>query len=889
MNDEDTQQARFADLVAVSELQGRAFAAFAHAETAKRGHDDTAALTAYRAYLEAADEHLQSTLQFNARHPDSPFALPPVAQPLVNALLVAADLEQGAGDALRAQALRDRALALSREHLGHSGSVESARSLAGTLTLQGRFTEAIAALYEARDLALSGGDAELLARVALDLADVLHWLGDLTRAREEVDHAHAIVQAQLGGAAIGMTDVLGGMLESMAGIFSGRGDPGTGLRRMQLYRASVEVNFFRGLLAKAQQRWDEAEACFGAVAKDYGEMGVAESIEFQQAQVQAGRGEPAPALARLQAIAPVFERLPYRPKRAVLQRVMAEALLALGRPAEAEPLLRAALDDLLTRHADPDALWRTQAQLAALRQAKGNAAGALQASSDALQTVRRLRMAPLGWRLDSTFLADKRTLFASAIARALDVGDAAACAAFIDDLKARTLAAVLGQPDAAADAGTSEAARFDALARELDAIEYARYRDGPGDAAAAAEAAARRDDLLRERTALLERLRITDPRWRALSAPAALDLPALQQALGARGAAALTLHLGGDTLTAVLVTGSGCTAARQPLGAPLREALRDHADNLVRARPDVFRHDFSAEYGIDAGELVPPALLEAALRAQALFVVPHGVLHLLPWAMLRHQGRRLFELTPVALAPSLAWLAGALSGARSCALSGAAAAPTPTPTPTPRGVALLGVARYAALPALGDLPSTAQELDDIAALYRAGGCTVLGPLRDAEATTAAWERLLAVAPGGTVLHLSCHGTVVPQEPMHGGLLLADAKLDAAEIARRPLPAEEVVLSACSTGWRPDAVAGQVLEADEVLGLPGAFLEAGARTVLVSVPKAEGSSARALVTAYHRARLAGHAPLPAWQAAQRELLAAGTAPALWAGFALYGGL
>jgi CHAT domain-containing protein len=122
--------------------------------------------------------------------------------------------------------------------------------------------------------------------------------------------------------------------------------------------------------------------------------------------------------------------------------------------------------------------------------------------------------------------------------------------------------------------------------------------------------------------------------------------------------------------------------------------------------------------------------------------------------------------------------------------------------------------------------------------------------------------------------------------MSSGLLLADSKLDTAEVAAHRLPFDEVVLSACSTGWRPTKVADVPLNADEILGIPGAFLEAGARSVLVSIPKAEDRSAAALTTAYHRGRIAGQASLQAFQGAQRQLLVDGVPPNAWAGFALY---
>jgi CHAT domain-containing protein len=165
---------------------------------------------------------------------------------------------------------------------------------------------------------------------------------------------------------------------------------------------------------------------------------------------------------------------------------------------------------------------------------------------------------------------------------------------------------------------------------------------------------------------------------------------------------------------------------------------------------------------------------------------------------------------------------------------------------------------------------------------------VTAPLLDGAATeNAFWNMARGVTGRGNVLHMSCHGTIVPNEPMSSGLLLYDSKVDAAEVARAALPFDEVVLSACSTGWRPAEVGDLVLDADEILGIPAGFLESGVNSVLVSISKAEGKAARALTTHYHRQRVAGNSPLFAFQSAQKYLLAQGVPPGTWLGFTLYG--
>jgi CHAT domain-containing protein len=125
--------------------------------------------------------------------------------------------------------------------------------------------------------------------------------------------------------------------------------------------------------------------------------------------------------------------------------------------------------------------------------------------------------------------------------------------------------------------------------------------------------------------------------------------------------------------------------------------------------------------------------------------------------------------------------------------------------------------------------------------------------------------------------------------LNSGLLLTDGKIDAAEISRCRMKYEEVVLSACASGYRPTAIEGVPLTGDDVVGLPGAFLEAGARAVLVSITKARDDAALHFMTLYHEERARGARPLVALQQTQKELLASGEYPPyVWVGFTAYAG-
>lgn len=852
-------------LLKMGQLQTAVTALFFQAETTKASGDYELARPIYEDYVAKSLAYLQAALKFNRKFSESPWDIRPIVQPLVNALLVLADLVQALGDREAANILRQEAVDLSEAHLGSSGSAETERSMAGALTLEGRFNEAIVALMCARDLFTAQKDQLTVARVTIDLADILQWLGDFRRAKEEIEHAEMIIKPELKGRQPTQSDLLSGVMASISSIMSGQGDSGDAMQAAHLYRAATEVTYYHGLISRALGEWNDAEQCMNEVLPEYRKLGSGEAIEYQLAQIKVGRGQVREGLEQTRQIEAKFYGGAFRPKLGVLQRLQAECLHTLGDTAEARRLVDESIADLTKEHFDPDALWRSQWLRARISADEGDARKAVGYFEDAMETINLLRRAPLGYRLDSTYLADKKQVFAEAIQSALAMGAAMDCCRFMESLKSRTLTAVMSIAKSDTAVGAGLEGQLEETTRQLDSMEYKGYRDGWSRDRRLAHR-----DLLKERADLLERIRISDPRWRTLSEPVQVDFNAILALLSARSQAALTLHFEPPNLSAVLLHDGQAKGGRMRVSDKVLENLTDFSKNLQKGGFDPFKHDFSVYYGVNASELIPPDLLREALTAASLIVIPHGQLHLLPWAGLVHEEKRLFEQLPVGILPNLSVLS-------------AVSVPV-----TPQQVALVGVQAYADMKGLDDLPSAKDEIEDIRSVYRKAAVEIRGPLMDKAATEAAfWELAGSISGDGNVLHMSCHGTIVPSEPMSSGLLLFDSKVDAAEVARARLPFAEVVLSACSTGWRPSQVQDVVLTADEILGIPGGFLESGASAVLVSIPRAAGKAASALTTHYHRRRVAGDSPLHALKAAQTKLLDDGVASGTWIGFTLYG--
>ena len=832
-----------------------------------RESDLPARRIAHREFREATTSLLELELECNRRlrlpryrsGPLKPWDIETLARPLVQQTIIEADVVEALGEGAEAARLRELAFRLADGQLSPGPRAQERRSMAAILASQGRFNDALTLLSDAtlpldRIVVITEQIGENLTPATLETFAMLQFTCRGIPMTRSVRLIGIDPQARAR---------IGGFAEHLV---LHPGQPTFELS--PLWRISVELDEHEARIRKSFGEYDEAARLFTKVLQEsYRSLGAAgPAIEYQLATIDAARGRFEPARDRLARIAPEFDGGPLRPRRAALRIVQADVQLGVELPSEALQLVQDGIEDL-EKFPDFDLAWKLQWRRGRALDALGQPDLALDAYAEAAGIVDSLRKSPLGYRLDSKYLASKLPLFESAIGLAEARGAGAACARLIELIKARALSTVLSVPKDGGAARTGLELEYDRVTRRLDAIEYAGYRE-PGTVALADE----HDELLEERVRLAEQIRLRDPRWRALTASAPFDPEALAIRLDERGQAALTLFVQGDRTVAVLLADGEVVVASQPLAPAVRTALEEYGRNLQTAVPDVFAHDFSAgPRHIGADAFVPRALLVRALEAESLFIAPHGNLHLLPWPALLFDGKRLFEHTAVGVLPNLTCLTS-LDG----------------DFPAAPRAALLGAPDYGKLPLLGDLPDAGAELEDLEKLYAGLHRLAAPPITGADATEDALRRLAEREDAeGDILHVACHGTLVVEEPMSSGLLLTDSKLDAGELAGLRIHYGEVVLSACSTGWRPETVGDVALTGDDVLGLPGALLEAGARAVVVSIPKADDRATRAFMTRYHALRASGQSPLRAHRKTQLALSKDKSLPPhTWVGIVCY---
>ncbi len=316
------------------------------------------------------------------------------------------------------------------------------------------------------------------------------------------------------------------------------------------------------------------------------------------------------------------------------------------------------------------------------------------------------------------------------------------------------------------------------------------------------------------------------------------------------------------SVVSVVADGDGVISGSRPVDGTCWPAVESYAANLSRKYPVSAFFD-PARLGVSIDDLVPADLLDRALGASSLVVSPHQALNLIPWPSVPLGASRLFERLPVGVVPSLRLHAsmGRVPEAAS-------------------GLTLVGA------PTGGSSAKPRLDLEVDALIDLCAGDDHLVVVRGAEADRRHVLDLMG-APSNSPLHLTFHGVADPVWPVRSCLIAADERVTAADLSESGVAPREIVMSACAAGWRPVRWHYGPLTGDDILGLPGAALEGGCPTLVVSITPAEDAPTRQLVVDYHRLRRQGQPPLLALAQSLRARLDAGSPASGWCGFVVYG--
>jgi CHAT domain-containing protein len=282
--------------------------------------------------------------------------------------------------------------------------------------------------------------------------------------------------------------------------------------------------------------------------------------------------------------------------------------------------------------------------------------------------------------------------------------------------------------------------------------------------------------------------------------------------------------------------------------ASLREAIEQKAEK------DEFNRLSRQLYRL----LIQPGVPH--IRGKKLLIIPHDVLHYLPFqALLSPRGRYLIQDYPIYYLSSASLMQFTKQKQKS----------------NTEKALVLGN------PNLGDeaynLRFAEREAKEIATDYPQSAVYLR-----AEATKANAVRL---SPNYDMLHFAVHADLRENDPLNSALLLAksgndDGRLKVFEIFSLNLKADTVVLSACETGL------GKINNGDELIGLIRAFIYAGTPSVITTLWKVNDQASYEVMRAFY-ANLKSAKKSEALRQAQLKTMEQFPEPFFWAAYGLTG--
>ncbi len=577
----------------------------------------------------------------------------------------------------------------------------------------------------------------------------------------------------------------------------------------------------------------------------------------------------------------------FEPARAAAEKALEEARQGGARPSEARALhalgevaresgqLPEALghlakgDEIARELGDPELLWRLAFGRGRALEALERTEEAVAAYRDAIATIEGVRSQLREDRFRAGYLEDKYQVYVALVQLLLRMGKSDEAFHAAEKLRARSYLDLLnrGLPPIRNEAQRQrEAALRERIRRLQSAIEQERDRDRPDQEPRRQALEIYSEELAaaeREFQTLLDDLLKSEPAYGAARALRVPSTDEVQTQLPAD--TALVEYLVGDDSLSVFVLTRGQLRAKT---VPSRQ-------NELRARVELLRdlitradsNDWQLPAVALRRILIEPLEKEGWLKGVSkLVLVPHGLLHYVPFAALPRSagGTNRFLLDDYEL--SYLPAASALAYGRS------------------RDSPLRSLMAMA--PERARLRYAQQEARSITRQFSGESLLLAGKL----ATESAFKRQ---APGFRVVHLATHGYFNKLNPLFSGVELEaggdeDGRLEVHEILGLQISADLVTLSACQTalgsGYFSEAPPG-----DDLVGLTRAFLFAGSPSVLATLWEVDDRSTLELMQAFY-GDLRDASKATALAGAQRKLRNGNGRyrhPYYWAPFVLVG--
>jgi len=615
-----------------------------------------------------------------------------------------------------------------------------------------------------------------------------------------------------------------------------------------------------GEITRALDLFDRARELF---TKEGNQVWLA-LVDFYQALVLYRSGRYLQAQRHCQHALRLFAKASAPGKAVLCELLLARLELDAGDPRAAERACRLALGKATAMQL-PILSYQAYFVLGLIAEAQHDPQDAFAAFEKARGGLERLRSHLGAEDLKVSFLKDKLAVYEGLVSIGLALGRQRhrqeQAFGFIEQAKSRSLADLISFRGSAI-APHVENALTDEV-RNLRQQINAQYRQIELDEGRRDKRSARRVELLRQRTRTLENRLVkslnavsrTDREFAALQGGTSFTVDEIREVLGsdsvlleyyqARGQIYACV-LGRDSLD-VLPVASG-DAVRKVLRLLQFQLSKVGLGSTAGREAEQRRGATDAHLSELYRMLVAP--VRDLLRGDHVVIVPHDVLHYLPFHALFDGTRFLTDAYTISYAPSA-------SVYRLCCAKRPRAGGDPL---------VMGVPDQRA-------PYIADEVQKVAATFSRARVFI------GEEATA--DRLWSYGPTSPFVHIATHGRFRRDNPMFSSIRLGNGPFNVIDLYQLRLSAELVTLSGCSTGL--NAIVG----GDELLGLVRGLLYAGAGSVLLTLWDAYDRSTAEFMETFYRELQAGSTKGRAVQLAMRQLRERYPHPFYWAPFILVG--
>jgi len=700
--------------------------------------------------------------------------------------------------------------------------------------LRGEYSRAIEILHTAAAGAKRTGDAYHAALSLLDLSEIYLELNLSVDAREMAEQAHARFN-ELG---MGYESA-----KALANAATSHGQEGKAFKALEIF-ASARAR----MVGEQNQVWPSL-------------------IDLYQAILLVDEGRLFEARRLCLTALACFEKSELASRAAMCHLLLARIALRLDDASDARRRCDTALAQLAKAESPILTYHARLLQGHALTRA-GDRAGAYasyQAAREALETLRsRLN----GEELKIAFVKNKGEVYERLVDLCLS-GEAAAggmeeAFSHIEQAKSRTLFDLMFQPVHALAREEGSESQLAHSIRELreelnwyyHLVELEQLR--PGDQTSQRLAAFQREIGSREKdmARALRELKLTDSSQSDLHAPSVCSLDAIRASLP-EGATLVEYFQVDDRIVLCLLDAERLEIAPIAMMPRVAEHVRmlqfqfskfRLGEEYLRTFHDALLKSAQAHLHELFNELLAPVW--SRLSGRRLVIVPHGILHYVPFHALYTGSEYVTDSCVVSYAPSASIYA-------TCQQQ---------PDGGGQGSLVLGVA------------------DEQAPLIETEARAVAGALPDARLFIGADATEQVLRTRGRdcrILHIASHGYFRPENPMFSGIRLGDTYLNVYDLYRLRMRADLVTLSGCATG------ASVAAAGDELLGITRGLFCAGAKTLLLSLWNVHDGSTERFMTLLYQRLAAGNGPVTALRDSMLDLRAEYPHPYHWAPFVVTG--